>query len=274
MMYESPITLLRTQTDNFVKEVNEKTDEVIFKAVVNVFPQVNKEELIKALEYDRGQYIKGYQDRDKEIVRCKDCKWYMLTDHNETEVCTNKQWDISMAVYPIISADGFCSYGERGDNSYGERAEQTEYKLPGHDEVMEALDKLTIRKVTDKDETEYLNRTFRHDDGEWHDLTDTLKGKPRLVDANDLMDNLPCLKNKKLDCDFCSFYKNKTSECLLEKWIGNAHTVSARPHGEWIRNELWGMPFYRCSVCGFHGQKDFDFCPACGNEMIGESEDK
>lgn len=48
-----------------------------------------------------------------EVVRCKDCKWYMLTDHNETEVCTNKQWDISMAVYPIISADDFCSYGER-----------------------------------------------------------------------------------------------------------------------------------------------------------------
>lgn len=47
------------------------------------------------------------------VVRCKDCKWYMLTDHNETEVCTNKQWDISMAVYPIISADDFCSYGER-----------------------------------------------------------------------------------------------------------------------------------------------------------------
>ena len=47
------------------------------------------------------------------VVRCKDCKWYMLTDHNETEVCTNKQWDISMAIYPIISADGFCSYGER-----------------------------------------------------------------------------------------------------------------------------------------------------------------
>lgn len=75
MTYESPITLIRTQTDNFIKEVNEKTDEVIFKAVVNVLPQVNKEELIKALEYDRGQYTKGYQDRDKEIVRCKDCEY-------------------------------------------------------------------------------------------------------------------------------------------------------------------------------------------------------
>lgn len=47
------------------------------------------------------------------VVRCKDCKWHKLTDNNETEVCTNKQWDISMAVYPIISADDFCSYGER-----------------------------------------------------------------------------------------------------------------------------------------------------------------
>lgn len=48
-----------------------------------------------------------------EVVFCKDCKWHKLTDNNETEVCTNKQWDISMAVYPIISADDFCSYGER-----------------------------------------------------------------------------------------------------------------------------------------------------------------
>ena len=47
------------------------------------------------------------------VVRCKDCKWHKLTDNNGTEVCTNKQWDISMAVYPIISADDFCSYGER-----------------------------------------------------------------------------------------------------------------------------------------------------------------
>lgn len=85
MSYESPITLIRTQTDNFIKEVNEKTDEVIFKAVVNVLPQVNKEELIKALEYDRGQYIKGYQDRDKEIVRCKDCEYYRVAKEDGEE---------------------------------------------------------------------------------------------------------------------------------------------------------------------------------------------
>ena len=72
-MYESPITLVKRQTDNFIKEINEKTDEVIFKAVLEVFPQIDREELIKALQYDRQQYLKGYNDRDAEIIRCKDC---------------------------------------------------------------------------------------------------------------------------------------------------------------------------------------------------------
>lgn len=110
MMYESPITLLRTQTDNFVKEVNEKTDEVIFKAVVNVFPQVNKEELIKALEYDRGQYIKGYQDRDKEIVRCKDCKYYNAETETRPSPCP-----MLFTLYDATPND-FCSWAKmKGD---------------------------------------------------------------------------------------------------------------------------------------------------------------
>ena len=45
----------------------------IYKAVMNVGVNVDKEELIKALQYDRGQYQKGYKDRDDQIVRCKDC---------------------------------------------------------------------------------------------------------------------------------------------------------------------------------------------------------
>ena len=106
MMYESPITLLRTQTDNFVKEINEKTDEVIFKAVVNVLPQVNKEELIKALEYDRGQYIKGYKDRDKEIVRCKDCEYY---DKGENE---SESWEWCIIHQHSTSDCDFCSWAK------------------------------------------------------------------------------------------------------------------------------------------------------------------
>ena len=107
MMYESPITLIQTQTDNFIKEINEKTDEVIFKAVVNVLPQVNKEELIKALEYDRGQYIKGYQDRDKEIVRCKDCEYY---DKGDNEV---DSWEMCKRNLHSTSQYDFCSWAKK-----------------------------------------------------------------------------------------------------------------------------------------------------------------
>ena len=104
MTYKSPITLIRTQTDNFIKEINEKTDEAIFKAVINVLPQVDKGELIKALAYDREQYAKGYQDRDSEIVRCKECKhWYADAD-------TGMACEFTNMGQP---ADGYCNWGER-----------------------------------------------------------------------------------------------------------------------------------------------------------------
>lgn len=110
-MYESPITLIQAQTNNFIKDVNEKTEEVIFKAVVNVLPQVDRDELIAALEYDRGQYVKGYKDRDAEIVRCKDCKYKRLYDEGETKYyyCAledrpNRNWSVDDTDY--------CSWGE------------------------------------------------------------------------------------------------------------------------------------------------------------------
>lgn len=67
MSYQSPIDLI-------VGQMNLSFENEICKAVQNVGVCVNKEELLKALQYDRGQYQKGYADRDSEIVRCKDCK--------------------------------------------------------------------------------------------------------------------------------------------------------------------------------------------------------
>ena len=105
MTYESPITLIRTQTDNFIKEINNKTDEVIFKAVVNVLPQVDKDELVKALAYDREQYCKSYKVIDSEIVRCKDCKEFRPKAEQDSERCRH-HW-----IY--VEEEDFCSYGER-----------------------------------------------------------------------------------------------------------------------------------------------------------------
>lgn len=64
--YQSPIEVIQTQMRNQI-------EGEIFKAVINVGVNVDKEELLKALQYDREQYQKGYKDRDDQIIRCKDC---------------------------------------------------------------------------------------------------------------------------------------------------------------------------------------------------------
>lgn len=65
-MYESPIQL----TSNVRTEV----DNEIFKAIVEHNVNVDKDELIKALRYDRDQYDKGYTDGVKDFAReLKNC---------------------------------------------------------------------------------------------------------------------------------------------------------------------------------------------------------
>ena len=60
MMYESPIKLNEIGT-HISEGIAKATDEYIF-AQVNMVVDVDKEELIKALSYDRNQYQKGYAD--------------------------------------------------------------------------------------------------------------------------------------------------------------------------------------------------------------------
>lgn len=59
-MYESPIKLNEIGA-HISEEIAKATDEYIF-AQVNMAVDVDKEELIKALSYDRNQYQKGYAD--------------------------------------------------------------------------------------------------------------------------------------------------------------------------------------------------------------------
>lgn len=58
-MYKSPIEIIYADVQRqFAKQM----DDEIYKAVVNYFPNIDKEELFRALQYDRQQYEKGYQD--------------------------------------------------------------------------------------------------------------------------------------------------------------------------------------------------------------------
>ena len=58
-MYEAPVEIIRRQV---AKEFDDAVENEIQKSLLAVKVNVNKEELIKALKYDRGQYDKGYAD--------------------------------------------------------------------------------------------------------------------------------------------------------------------------------------------------------------------
>lgn len=105
-MYRSPIELLITDIDT---QIVEQQEEQIYKAVVNIIPSVDKEELLRALKYDRGQYEKGYADGERDamnsLVRCKDCARY------KKGYCTIRKDSWGAAL--LVGEHDFCSDGER-----------------------------------------------------------------------------------------------------------------------------------------------------------------
>lgn len=54
-MYQSPIEII-------TKKMRTQFEDNVFKAIQDYGIVVDKEELIKALQYDRAQYAKGYAD--------------------------------------------------------------------------------------------------------------------------------------------------------------------------------------------------------------------
>lgn len=106
-MYESPIQITQIG-DQIGTELVEKEEAYIFSVVKRMYVDIDKDELIKALAYDRGQYDKGYSDgraaRDAEIVRCKECK------HWERDVIFQDGWCRGRHQ---PSPNWFCADGER-----------------------------------------------------------------------------------------------------------------------------------------------------------------
>ena len=72
MSYESPIHIeRRAEFETNIKKMAQTFDEAVEKEVYTALMQqhiyVDKEELIKALQYDRNQYEKGYADAVEEF---------------------------------------------------------------------------------------------------------------------------------------------------------------------------------------------------------------
>lgn len=65
--YNSPITM-------FVDQMRVQQEGEVFKAVQHVGVTVDKDELLKALAYDREQYEKGYRDAQSKLKPM--CKYF------------------------------------------------------------------------------------------------------------------------------------------------------------------------------------------------------
>lgn len=124
-MYDSPIDLYISDIQN---QIVAQQDEQIYQAVVHFFPDVNRDELLKALRYDREQYDKGYADgkRDAmdELVWCKDCEHSFVLGESDLQNEPPYKFyrkDVLMCGceehfgdYPeSVDAMFFCGYGER-----------------------------------------------------------------------------------------------------------------------------------------------------------------
>ena len=100
-MYKSPIDIIYGQTQTQI-------EGDIFKAIQSYAINVDKEELLRALRYDRDQYEKGYADGKREamegLVRCKDCDSFCPCE-NDSYICSRLgTW---------TDPDGWCYKGER-----------------------------------------------------------------------------------------------------------------------------------------------------------------
>ena len=65
-MYISPVEVY---TQKVIQDMQEQQENCVMTAILNTGIKVDKDELIKALNYDRQQYQKGYKDGRNELVK-------------------------------------------------------------------------------------------------------------------------------------------------------------------------------------------------------------
>ena len=119
-MYESPIKLFFPSLEEELCNIAKKQDDMVFDAVAKVGVTVDKEELLRALRYDRDQYNRGFNDgiiaAADELVRCKDCKHYKPGKYfKDINFCHRLPYYAEKGGLNVAD-DDFCSYGERRSN--------------------------------------------------------------------------------------------------------------------------------------------------------------
>ena len=112
--YESPIQVLFDEPLNPL--ITAMEDAVVEEVSQTLHIKVDKDELTKALAYDRGQYEKGYRDAldAVQVVRCKECN-YGITGHGISDgwVLCSKPYATDTVSGAMHRCDWFCADGER-----------------------------------------------------------------------------------------------------------------------------------------------------------------
>ena len=132
-MYESPIAIV-------LRRMSQKIEDDIMKAVqevcVEVGVSVDKEELIKALQYDRDQYEKGYLDG--KFHRAQENEWISVEerppDPNEDCLVAAKVGDRTVVdlgerveSFNIRTGEHYCEWMIANDWDEGEGCEITHW---------------------------------------------------------------------------------------------------------------------------------------------------
>ena len=82
-MYKSPIEIIHDIQSGLVMQ----TEDGILKAICKVGINVDRNELIRALEYDRDQYAKGYADGKAEATQWIPCSETVDIPDHEIIAC-------------------------------------------------------------------------------------------------------------------------------------------------------------------------------------------
>lgn len=77
-MYRPPLEIAISES---FQKMNEDFENAVFEAVQKVGINVDKEELLKALNYDREQYKKGYEDAMKDFEHPQPLKFEELHEN-------------------------------------------------------------------------------------------------------------------------------------------------------------------------------------------------
>lgn len=117
--YKSPVSLELEydRMGKIEKQIIDQSEKYIARAIMKVTNlEVDKDELVKALNYDRGQfdegYRQGYEAREKEIVRCKDCEYYNAKENTAYVMCP-----VDEGIDNILPND-FCRWAKRRERQW------------------------------------------------------------------------------------------------------------------------------------------------------------